>query len=107
MSEEPGLDREATERVLERAMELDIKVKDELTADQIRAIATDLGISPRAIQQALREHASAATEVSAIPAPVPVAPLISRFYRPGRLLAAAAMLYLIGSLVARMLFPGN
>ena len=107
MSEQPGLDREATQRVLDRAMELDIQVKDELTADQIRAIASDLGISPRAIQQALREYASAATEVSAVPAPVPVAQLMSRFYRPGRLLAAAALLYLIVSLVARMLFPGN
>lgn len=104
MSEQPGLDREATQRVIERALELDIKVKEELTADQIRAMASDLGISPRAIQQALTEHATAPAEVSTVTVLPPASPPVSRFYRPGRVFAAAALLYLIYGVLSRM-FP--
>src|SRR5439155_12911258 len=90
MNEDRGLDQNATQRVLERALDLDVAAEEELTPAQIRAIAAELGVSPGAIEKALVEHASQ---------PAVTAPTPRSVRRPSQRLARASMVVAISVVV--------
>jgi hypothetical protein len=85
-----------TQRILERAIEIDARRGVTLRLDQIESIALELGVSPAALEQALLEHADPGS--SSIPQPLPP----ERFFSPSRIATIAMPLLgaLIGGAVA-------
>jgi hypothetical protein len=101
MTGDRGLDQQATQQVLERALELDVAAGEQLKPEQIRSIAAELGISAEAIEQALVEHASALAAGSTS-ASQPVRRPARWFARVGTAVAIATALFVAVALVARL-----
>jgi hypothetical protein len=103
MSDDRGLDQQTTQRVLDRAMQLDLAAGERLKPAQIRTIAAELGISTDAIEQALTEHA-ATVAPNASPVPVAKRRLSTWFARSTMALGVAFILLLALTFIMR-LFP--
>lgn len=56
MKERTGYDDDEAERIVARAAEIDATHRRQLDAAAIREMALDAGISPTAVERALREH---------------------------------------------------
>jgi hypothetical protein len=83
----------AAREILDRAIQLDARRAAGIDTAQLQAIASEIGVSPAALEQALAEHDAAAVPAS-VPADSRQLP-VARGYR--RILAvAAAMLLLLG-----------
>ena len=95
------------QQIIARAVQLDTSAPDRLRLDQLRAIATELGISSSALDRALQEHGSSAR----MPQPVAgTAPTSSRprWYRRRRsvaMLIAATLLAVSAGLAMTRLVP--
>ncbi|HEX6972109.1 MAG TPA: hypothetical protein VF234_07805 [Limnochordia bacterium] len=59
MNERPGYGDAEAKRIIQRAAEIDAEEGRQLDAPALREIATEAGISPSAVDRALREHGSA------------------------------------------------
>ena len=95
------------QQIIARAAQLDTSAPDRLRVDQLRAIATELGISPAALDRALQEHASTMA-VQRSDGPTPPAPRRSRWHRQRRgvtLLVAGVLLALSSWFAMRTLAP--
>lgn len=60
MKEQPGYADAEAKRIIQRAAEIDAEHGRQLNAPALRAIATEAGISPLAVDRAIQEHESAA-----------------------------------------------
>ncbi len=56
VSPDPGFDEADTKHIMARASALDAQRSERLDAAALRAIATEAGISPAAVDQAIRER---------------------------------------------------
>ena len=61
MSRDPGFGDAEARRIIERAAEIDAQRSQSLDANALREIAAEAGISPAAVDQAIREHLAPAT----------------------------------------------
>ena len=104
MNEERGLDHDATQQILKRAIDLDAAAQEELKPEQIRVIAAELGISPGAIERALAEHQSALPAVDQPVRAQPLRPAWQRVPQLARVVAMVAGLYILVAVGVR-LFP--
>lgn len=60
MEEQPGYKDAEAKRIIQRAAEIDAERGRELDAAALREIASEAGISPLALEQAIREHGAPA-----------------------------------------------
>ena len=91
MKEHPGFGEAEAKRIIDRAAELDAQRGQPLNVAALRDIATEAGISPAAVDQALQEHGRQAPALK------------TRFLqRRGLLVAGAIVALLLLYAVARM-----
>ena len=91
VSPDPGFDDSDAKHIMARAAALDAQRSERLDAAALRAIATEAGISPAAVDQAIRERLQ------------PPAPGIRSW--PARHLGVLVLLGLVGAVFLSRLFP--
>ncbi len=103
--EETRLDAEAVRRVIDRAAQLQQAHLETVSADQLEALASEVGISPEFVRKALTEPVSTETKLVTVRRKVvrkksPIAPLTARDIRvaltPGAVYALFAFFVMLG-----------
>ena len=97
------VDRSTADQIIQRALELDAERADSLSEAQIRDIASELSVSPAAVDQALAEQRARRDE-AASPAVIPPRPAVRWFTRASTVISTIVVVGLIAAMISR-LFP--
>jgi predicted component of type VI protein secretion system len=97
--EQRPLDRSTADQIIQRALQLDAERAESLTEAQLRDIASELSLSPAALDQALAEHRARASDANLV---VTQRPRLPWYAHAGTAISVILVVIIVMSMVFRL-----